>query len=350
MRLQLIVLLAARVAAADTSFTAKTQVYADSDHTTVISPVVQAQSDITPATTVSLGYLVDVVSSASVDIVSQASPTTIHDTRHQVSAGVAQTAGDWSLHGGYSFSRENDYLSHTFDASVTRDLFDKNTQLGAGYGISLNTVGRADDVNFTRSLTVQHVALSVTQVLSPKLIGQITYEVEDNEGYQASAYRFVPVRQTPDAAPDFWVPETDPDSRWRHSVVLGLNRAVGDGSVQGDFRIYHDTWGITSETVGARYYVKLGHDTELRLRERFYTQGAASFYQSTYMATQQYMAFDRELSPLWSETFGAKLMHLFTPHVEGEIKADVFYYSYSDFIPLQSRTGTNIGLGVSVTY
>ena len=62
------------------------------------------------------------------------------------------------------------------------------------------------------------------------------------------------------------------------------------------------------------------------------------------------MAFDRELSPLWSETFGAKLSYLFTTHVEGELKLDLFYYSYSDFAPLTSRTGANTGIGLAMTY
>ena len=349
MRLQLGgLLLVAGAASADTSFISKVQVYTDSDHTTVISPVVEAQTDVTPTTTVNLGYLVDVVTSASVDIVTQASATTIHDTRHQVSAGVAQTLGDYGLRAGYSFSRENDYLSHTIDGSVTRDVDDKNTQLGLGYGVSFNTVGRADDVNFSRSMTNQHVAASITQVIGPHLIGQLTYELENESGYQASPYRFVPVGGL--ANPTYWVPETDPDSRTRNALVVGLNQAVGEGSIQGDFRIYHDTWGITSETIGARYYVKLSRATELRLRERFYTQNAASFYQSTYTSAQEFMAFDRELSPLWSETFGAKLMHALTPHLEGELKADLFYYNYSDFVPLKSRTGANLGIGVSVTY
>lgn len=352
MRLQLIALalLAPAAARADTSFASKVQVYSDSDHTTVISPVVEAQSDVTPTTTVSLGYLVDVVSSASVDIVSQASATTIHDTRHQVSTGLAQVFGALTVHGGYSFSRENDYLSHTLDAGVSRDFDDKNTTLGLGYGVSFNTVGRSGDANFARDLTVQHVSASWTQVLSTRLIAQLTYELGDAQGYQASPYRFVPVRSSPDAMPELWVPETDPDSRIRHAIVIGANRAVGAGSIQGDYRLYFDTWGITSSTFGARYFVKLGDRAELRLRERFYVQGAASFYRSSYSSTQAYMAFDRELSPLWSETFGGKLTYKLSAHVEGELKVDVFYYSYSDFLPLASRTGTNTGVGLDVTY
>jgi hypothetical protein len=195
------------------------------------------------------------------------------------------------------------------------------------------------------------VAASWTQLFSPRTIAQITYEVSRAGGYQASPYRFVPVRTSPDAAPDFWVPETDPDLRWRHAVVIGANQAVGSASsLQGDYRIYRDTWGITSHTFGARYFARLTKSLELRFRERFYVQDAASFYRSTYMSAAQYMTFDRELSPLWSETLGAKLSLGFTSHIEGELKLDTFYYRYSDFRPLSSRTGANVGIGVSLTY
>lgn len=351
MRLQLILLLAAATAHADTGFVSKLQVYADSDHTTVVSPVVQASADVSSDTSVSLGYLVDAVTSASVDVVSQASPRTMHDTRHQVSAGVGHTFDTLKTGIGYSLSKENDYLSHSIDANVADELFDKNTTLALDYGISLNTVGRSGDENFARSLTVHHVSTTWTQVMSPRLVGQLSYELGYASGYQASPYRFVPVRMSVDAAPELWVPETDPDSRWRHAIVAGVNRAVGTrSSLQGDYRFYADDWGITSHTIGARLFLGLGQHAELRLRERFYTQSAASFYQSVYTMPMRYITYDRELSPLWSETFGAKLMYAFNARIEGELKLDIFYYSYADFAPLKDRTGANAGLGVSVTY
>jgi hypothetical protein len=268
-----------------------------------------------------------------------------------VSLGLAHTIDALALRAGYSFSTENDYLSHTLDFTVTQDFAAKNTQLGLGYGVSFNTVGRSGDDTFARDLTVQHLAASWTQTVSPRLATQLTYELGYAEGFQSSPYRFVPIRANADAAPDFWVPETDPDTRWRHALVLGANRALtGGGSIQGDYRIYHDTWGITSHTFGLRYFVQLGSRVELRLRERLYTQNAASFYQSVYSAPAQYITFDRELSPLWSETIGGKLTYGFTDHLEGELKLDFFFYSYSDFLPLQSRTGANVGLGVALTY
>jgi len=354
MQLRVAALLALVVVAparGDTSFTSKVQVYADSDHTTVVSPLVQGTADVTPTTSVTLGYVADIVSSASIDVVTQASPTRIHDTRQQASGGVTHAFGSLSVHANYSYSHENDYLSNTMSAGVDQELFDKNTTLSLGYTLSLNDVGRAGDLNFSRSLDVQGVSATWTQILSPTLIGQLTYELTDASGFQSSPYRFVPVRASLDAAPELWVMETDPDTRWRHAVVIALNHAIGaSSSIQGDYRLYHDTWGITSHTIGARYFVHLTPALELRLRERFYTQSGATFYQDSYASVQQYMTYDRELSPLWSETFGAAAYYLFTPRVEGELKADVFYYDYADFPPLASRVGTNVGLGLTLTY
>ncbi len=350
-RVFVLVALVAPFARADTSFVSKVQVYADSDHTTVVSPVVSAAADVAPNTSVSLGYLADVVTSASVDVVTQASKTTIHDTRHQVTIGGSHTFDTLMVRAGYLFSKENDYLSHTFNAGLEKQLDDKNTTLGIGYNLSLNTVGRADDQNFNRSLDVHSISAAWTQVINERTIAQLSYELGYESGYQASPYRFVPVRMSIDAAPEFWVPETDPDSRWRQAAVIGLNRAVGEASsVQADYRFYTDDWGITSHTLGARYFVSLSHNLELRLRERFYTQGAASFYQDNYSSVTRYITYDRELSPLWSETFGVKLDYMLTTHLEGELKADLFYYSYSDFAPLTSRTGTNVGLGLTLKY
>ena len=347
-----LVFIAASAAHADTSFTAKTQVYTDSDRTTVVSPVVEGTADVTNSTNISLGYLVDAVSSASVDIVTQASPITMHDTRHQVSLGVQQKLDTITATGGYSFSKENDYLSHTLNIGLADELNDKNTTLGLGYGVSFNDVGRSGDENFSRSMTNHHVSLSWTQLISPKLAGQLVYELGYSSGYQASPYRFVPVRMNLTSMPDFWVPETDPDSRMRHAIVGGLNRALGDGgsSIQGDYRFYTDDWGIQSHTLGARYFFHLGKSLEVRLRERFYVQNSATFYQAVYTMPQKYMAYDRELSALWSNTFGVKLNYLITDRLEAEAKLDIFYYYYEDFPPLLDRLGANIGLGVQLTY
>jgi hypothetical protein len=341
-------------AQAQTAFSSKLQVYADDDHTTVVSPLVRAQADVDGSTTISAGYVADVVTSASIDIVSQASKTTIHDLRHQVSTSVSHLFDRLTLRGGYVFSTENDYLSHSFSTGASWDLDEKNTTLALGGNLALNDVRRSGDRNFSKPLDNLGVNASITQVFSPRLIGQLAYEVQLADGYQASPYRFVPVVSDAGSTmgtPQFWVPETDPDQRIRQAVVLGVNRHLGEGAaLQLDYRFYFDTWAITSHTVDLRLGLDLSPRVELRLRARTYVQGGASFYRSRYEQLERYMTVDRELSPLWSETLGAKLSWKLTGSVEGELKLDGFYYSYADFPLLPSRVGLNGGLGVQVVY
>lgn len=331
-------------------FSAKLQVYADDDHTTVVSPVVHAQAEVTDDDQVSLGYLADVVTSASVDVVSQASPTTVHDVRHQVSVGETHTMGSLIASAGYTFSTEEDYLSHGLALGASKGFFDKDTTIALGYALSLDTVGRSGDHNFARDLTVHAGTLAYTQILSKRLVAQVSYELAYAAGYQASAYRYVPIGD-PGDPPMAAVPETDPDTRVRHAAVIGANYFLPrDSSVQADYRIYHDTWGITSHTFGARYYVSLTDKVELRLRSRLYLQNGAAFYQASYDRFMRYMTADRELSPLWSETLGAKLTVALSERLEGEAKLDAFYYHYDDFPALASRLGVNVGLGLELHY
>jgi hypothetical protein len=352
MRLQLMIATLAipAVAHAQTEFVSKVQVYVDNDRTEVVSPLIRAQADVTPTWNVSAGYVADIVTSASVDIVSQASKTTIHDVRHQGSFGASKALENWTLHGGYIYSTENDYASHNLSAGVERRLSENNTTLSAGGGVSFNDVGRSGDLNFHRQLTTGELNLALTQVLAPTLVGQIGYTFSVAQGYQASPYRFVPVHDA-SGGTMAWVAETDPDERFRHAVVAGLHWLAGkDTAVQIDYRIYHDTWDITSHTIQLRLLVELTPAVELRLRNRFYVQNGAVFYSSNYTDYEQYMTFDRELSPFWSDLIGGKLSWKVVPTVEIEGKLDVFYFAYSDFPLLPSRTGANVESGISLTY
>jgi Protein of unknown function (DUF3570) len=337
-------------ARAQTQFISKVQVYVDNDRTEVVSPLVHAQSDLTPTWNVSAGYVADIVTSASVDIVSQASKSTIHDVRHQGSFGLTKTLEDWTLHAGYIYSTENDYASHNVAAGAERRLFENDTTLALGGALSLNNVGRAGDLSFHRKLGVGELSATVTQVLTSRLVGQLGYTFGLAQGYQASPYRFVPIR---DSMGELlaWVAETDPDQRLRHAAVGGINYLFArDAALQADYRFYYDTWSIMSHTVSVRLLFQLSRAIELRLRNRFYVQNAASFYASTYTDFEQYMTFDRELSPFWSDLVGGKLSWKITPAVELEGKVDVFYFAYSDFPLLPSRTGANVESGVALTY
>ena len=341
-------------ARADDAFTAKTQVYTDSDHTTVVSPLAAISRDAWQGGTLSASYVADVVSSASVDVVSNAT-TRMNDFRSEITAGLVQKLHTTTLSGSYVYSVENDYQSHNADIGLAQDFLEKNTTLAIGYSLSANDVYRTGDQLFHRKLFVNGVSASWTQVLNRATIAQLSYTFSYGTGYWSSPYRFVRIESADLSGIEFKVPETEPQERLRHAVVVGLNRHLfGDSALQGDYRFYSDSWGIVSHTVQLRYFVTF-KDLTLRFKERFYYQSGANFYREHYTvdSLQPFVTADRELGTFWSNIVGVKLSwRLPWVHraLELEAKVDYFHFKYLNFALLGSRDGADIEGGLNVLY
>ena len=344
----------ARPARADDSFVAKTQIYTDSDHTTVVSPLAALSRDAWKGGTLSASYVADVVSSASIDVVSNAT-SHMQDFRSEITAGLVQKLRNTTLSGSYVYSVENDYQSHNVELGFAQDMFEKNSTLAFGATFSSNDVYRTGDQSFHRKLTVGGVSASWTQVLGRATIAQLSYTFSYGNGYWASPYRFVRIETPDEQQIEFKVPETEPNERYRHAAVIGLNRHLfGDTALQGDYRFYSDNWGILSHTVQLRYFVTW-KDVTLRLRERFYYQSGASFFRPHYTAAtlQPFVTADRELSTFWSNVAGFKISwRLPWVHraLELEAKVDYFHFGYVNFALLASRDGADIEAGLNVIY
>jgi len=341
-------------ARADDSFVAKTQVYTDNDHTTVVSPLAALSRDAWKGGTLSASYVADVVSSASIDVVSNATAR-MNDFRSEITAGLIQKLRNTTLSGSYVYSVENDYQSHNVELGFAQDLLEKNSTLALGATLSANDVYRTGDQLFHRKLDVAGASAAWTQVLNRATIAQLSYTFSYGNGYWASPYRFVRIA-TPDLSQiEFKVPETEPNERYRHAAVFALNRHLfRDTALQGDYRFYADNWGIVSHTIQLRYFVTFG-DVTLRLRERFYYQSGASFFQPRYTAAtlSPYVTADRELSTFWSNVTGLKISwRLPWVHraLELEAKVDYFHFGYINFALLASRDGADIEAGLNVRY
>jgi hypothetical protein len=348
--------LAAAAARADNAFTAKTQIYTDSDHTTVVSPLVAIARDPWSDGTLSASYVADIVSSASVDVISNATRR-MTDFRSELSAGLSQKLHATTLTGSYVYSVENDYSSHNVDLGLAQELFEKNSTLSLGWSLSSNRVGRSGDQLFRESLLTTGAAASWTQVIDRKTIAQLSYTFSYADGFQSSPYRFV---RFDDDRGDIAAKhqERDPRLRFRHAAVIALNRHLGaDSALQADYRFYDDSWGIQAHTLQLRYFVTFGDDVTLRLRERFYYQGDASFYRTHYTVADggepEFFTADRELSKFWSNVIGIKLSwRLPWVHraLELEAKVDYFHFGYLDFALLSARDGVNVEAGLNVRY
>ncbi|HEX9103219.1 MAG TPA: DUF3570 domain-containing protein, partial [Polyangia bacterium] len=227
-----VVLLGAARASADDSFVAKTQIYTDSDHTTVVSPLAALSRDTWKGGTLSASYVADVVSSASIDVVSNATAR-MNDFRSEITAGLVQKLRNTTLSGSYVYSVENDYQSHNVELGFAQDLFEKNSTLAFGATYSGNDVYRTGDQLFHRRLNVVGLSASWTQVLNRATIAQLSYSFSYGNGYWASPYRFVKVETNDLSQILFKVPETEPNERYRHAAVIALNRYLFSDSAIG---------------------------------------------------------------------------------------------------------------------
>ena len=118
--------------------------YNDSDHVTVFTPSIALGIENASGASLHATYLVDIVSAASVDIVSTAS-SRWKEVRHAGTVEAAYKPHDFGVAVGTSVSSEPDYLSYGAHATVTKDFDEKNWTLFFGYGFSHDVIGRCGD-------------------------------------------------------------------------------------------------------------------------------------------------------------------------------------------------------------
>ena len=105
---------------------------------TVDGPSVLVRKKFAENFSVQAGYTVDTVSGASIDVLSNAS--TIHDKRKQKNIGVDYIRGKTSYSLGYTNSKETDYISDTWHASLSQDMFGDLTTVSIGFRRGMNDV------------------------------------------------------------------------------------------------------------------------------------------------------------------------------------------------------------------
>jgi hypothetical protein len=351
MRLQLTLLaslLPMLALAADGNVATKVQIYADTDQTVVVSPHARISGTLDTGTSLEATYTEDIVSSASVDVRSTASPR-IQDVRQEEDASVAQVLGTTTLAGAFIHASERDYDSFGGSLGVETELFQRNTTLALRGGYTYNLVGKADDPGWKAPFTSLSLDAAWTQTFTPTTIGQLAATWEHQSGFLASPYRRVSV-----ANGQYVLPEATPPVRDRIAAAVGFKQYLGIGALHLEYRFYFDTFFIFSHTPEIRYTFDLG-PVNIRLRYRFYVQTAAFFYKAHYDSLVAYLSADREMSPFSSHLFGVKLdwspPRLFKrAQLKFDLKVEGMYFSYSDFPALKERWALNSQVGASVEF
>jgi hypothetical protein len=314
MRLQLIALAAAIAGAGDAradpedepEARAALRIYADDDHVTVVSPSAAVAAAIGRSLTLDGDVTADVVTGASVDVVTSASPRTVHERR--IEAGLALTRelriGDASRISALGrASHENDYDSFRAGLAIHTELAAHNTVLELRYLGGADQAGDVTDAMFRRTRTTSELVASVSQVLGPRTVATLVVDATLADGYHGSPYRLVPVTIAAMPVP-LRVGEVTPSARRSIAVSAQVRRAFGDRwFVTLDDRGYLDDWAVTSETATAEVLRTVGDRVLLGATMRVYLQGGARFYRGAYLADPDVPTFrtrDRTLGPMRS--------------------------------------------------
>jgi hypothetical protein len=301
---------------------------------TASGPAVLVRKSIADRVSLSGQVYVDMVSNASIDVVTTASP--YKETRTAYNLGLDYVYRDSQVSVGLEDSREPDYTAKSLSVDVAQEVFGGMTTVNLGFSRG------ADDVRKHNEPTFQDVArhwqyrLGATQILTPKWLLSLNGELIADDGFLSSPYR---VARVFGAA----VPERDPRTRTSRAVKLGTIGDVGNRtSVRAEYRYFWDTWAIKAHTVelGTSHYFG-----DLWLADaffRYYKQNHALFYSDNATAETTYVSRDRRLSTFTSPSLGAKVTYT-AAHVPGKydirLSAEIERkrFNYSDFTDL--RTG-----------
>ncbi len=304
-------------------------VYHDSDAVNAVTPSVRAEAtDPLAGWTANGSYLVDIISAASVDIVSSASPHW-QEVRHASSIGARYTPAEWGLGASGSVSSEPDYLSLVGGLVGSYDFLRKNATLELGYSYGHDTAGRTGTPFSVYSLGLARHTLgaSLELVLDRATTFTSAFDAIFETGRQEKPYRYLPLFDAavaptvPVGAPGTLVNELrlpgrvgehTPDTRWRFALAGRLAHRFEHSTLLVDDRLYRDSWGLSATTTDLRWVLSLGRRFSIWPHARIHLQSGVSFWQRAYVGNIQsgsvnvpvYRSGDRELSPLWSATLG----------------------------------------------
>jgi len=283
----------------------------------------------------------------------QATPTTkIDDRREAWDARLDHTFPQLTLGLGASSSRESDYVSRGWSLHAARDFDQKNTTLSLGYG---RTDDRIKPTFFKNALkkNADDFQLGLTQLINASTSLNAGFTYGRSDGYHSDPYKLVsktilydigiigfppiPIATTP--------PENRPNNRTKRIGFLSLNRHFEklDAATELSYRLYRDSFGITSHTVSLEWFQKLGSQLVLRPSLRYYTQSAADFYYydlnkakiTTFVdpysiagagytgsGRSPYYSSDNRLSKMRTLTYGLKLIWEIRPWLSIDIAAE----------------------------
>ena len=306
---------------------------------TIDGPSLLVRKKFAEKYSVSANYYVDMISSASIDVVTTASP--YKEQRDQVSLAFDMLNGKTQYSVGVTGSDENDYTASAATFDISQDLFGDLTTVSFGFSRGWDEVRKRGDKAFEEPVDRRSYRLGVSQIVTPALMMNLAFETITDEGYLNNPYRSVRYLDADSALGYAYQPEVYPRTRTSNAASLGAIYFLPyRAAVNGEYRWFTDTWGIDAHTVQVGYTQPLGSRWVLEGGYRWYDQSATDFYADLFPREdfQNVLARDKELSTFTSHmlslgatyelpSFGWKFLRRST--------VNLFYdrvrYEYDDF-------------------
>lgn len=311
--------------------------YYDGGGVQIDGPSILARKKIGQSVSLSANYYVDTVSSASIDVVSRASPYS--EERTEYSLGAEYLRGDTTLSLAVTSSDENDYQADTLNLGIAQEVFGGLTTVSMGYTRGSDDVGMRGS---SQTWMADHwrYRVGISQVVTRNLLMSLDYEAIGDEGLLNNPYREVRYVDAGNPAGYDFQPEVYPNTRDSNAVALRARYYLPyRAAVSAGYRWFTDSWGIGASTWELGYTHPHQRWT-WDIAWRYYTQDAADFYSDLfpYVDAQNFLARDKELSTFRSHAIrlgvGYELpLDLFDVIERGAVNLvyDRLMFSYDDF-------------------
>ena len=262
-------------------------------------------------------YYIDMVSSASIDVITTASPYT--EERKQWSLGMDYLRGNTIMSLNFTSTEESDYDGSNVAFAVSQDMFGDLTTISLSYSYSDDIVGNSGDPNFEEELKRQQYGVGLTQILTRNLISTLNFTVITDEGYLNNPYRSVRYEDPGTALGYSYEPELYPNTRTSTAVGIRAKYYLPyRAAIEAEYRFFDDTWAIKSDTASLSYIHPIGPWT-FTAKYRYHDQTGASFFSDIFTRPEQtnFRGRDKELSPLTSTTIRLAAAYEFIGGAEG---------------------------------
>ena len=307
----------------------------------VNGPSILVRKSIGSSVSAYYNYYVDNVTSASVDVLSYASPYT--EERVEQSAGIDYLHGKSTMSLSFTNSNESDYISDTYAFAISQDLFGDLTTVSLGYSYSDNIVGRnvGNTTQFVGNAKLQAYRVTVSQILTKNSILGFTFDTMSDEGFLNNPYRSVRYRDPSSPTGFSYQSEVYPNTRTSNAGALRLRYYLPwRAALSAGYRLFSDTWGIRARTWELGYTQTLWDRLTFEIGYRLYNQTKADFYSDLfpYRDAQNFLARDKELATFSSRNLGFGVTYEFLKNGWGFIDTgsanlyyDMFNFQYEDF-------------------